>query len=62
MQLKLGDTTVEVIATLGHTPGTLSYLFPVSEDGRRLTVMYAGCPASCTRTKPMSIPSCVTST
>jgi metallo-beta-lactamase class B len=42
MQLTLGDTTVEVIATPGHTPGTLSYLFPVKEGGRTLTVMYAG--------------------
>ena len=42
MKLKLGDTTVDVIATPGHTPGTLSYLFPVREDGRTLTVMYAG--------------------
>jgi metallo-beta-lactamase class B len=42
MQLRLGDTTVEVIATPGHTPGTLSYIFPVMESGRTLTVMYAG--------------------
>jgi len=42
MKLTLGDTTVDIIATPGHTPGTLSYLFPVTEDGRTLTVMYAG--------------------
>jgi metallo-beta-lactamase class B len=42
MKLTLGDTTVDVIATPGHTPGTLSYLFPVHEGGRTLTVMYAG--------------------
>lgn len=42
MKLTLGDTTVDVIATPGHTPGTLSYLFPVTEGGRTLTVMYAG--------------------
>jgi metallo-beta-lactamase class B len=42
MKLTLGDTTVDVIATPGHTPGTLSYLFPVKEGGRTLTVMYAG--------------------
>ena len=41
-RLVLGDTTVEVIATPGHTPGTLSYLFDVQEEGRALTVMYAG--------------------
>jgi metallo-beta-lactamase class B len=42
MKLTLGDTTVDIIATPGHTPGTLSYLFPVYEGGRELTVMYAG--------------------
>jgi metallo-beta-lactamase class B len=42
MELMLGDTTVTIIATPGHTPGTLSYIFPVTEGGRTLTVMYAG--------------------
>lgn len=42
MKLTLGDTTLDVIATPGHTPGTLSYIFPVKEGGRTLTVMYAG--------------------
>jgi len=42
IKLTLGDTTVDVISTPGHTPGTLSYLFPVIEGGRTLTVMYAG--------------------
>jgi metallo-beta-lactamase class B len=42
LDLTLGDTTVNVIATPGHTPGTLSYLFDVEEGGRTLTVMYAG--------------------
>lgn len=42
LKLTLGDTTVDVIATPGHTPGTLSYLFPVREGARMLTVMYAG--------------------
>jgi metallo-beta-lactamase class B len=42
LKLTLGDTSVDVIATPGHTPGTLSYLFPVTEGGRTLTVMYAG--------------------
>jgi metallo-beta-lactamase class B len=42
MQLTLGDTTVNVIATPGHTLGTLSYLFPVMDGDRTLTVAYAG--------------------
>jgi metallo-beta-lactamase class B len=41
-KLKLGDTTVDVIATPGHTPGTLSYIFPVKDRGRALTVAYSG--------------------
>jgi metallo-beta-lactamase class B len=31
-----------VIATPGHTRGTLSYLFRVHDNGRALTVAYAG--------------------
>ena len=37
-----GDTTIEVLATPGHTRGTLSYIFPVKDGGRTLTVAYAG--------------------
>jgi metallo-beta-lactamase class B len=42
MKIELGGTTVEVIATPGHTAGTLSYLFPVSDGGRTLLVAYSG--------------------
>jgi metallo-beta-lactamase class B len=41
-KITLGDTTVDVIATPGHTPGTLSYIFPVRDQGRSLVVAYAG--------------------
>ena len=41
-KITLGDTTVAVIATPGHTPGTLSYIFPVKDRGRTLTVAYSG--------------------
>jgi metallo-beta-lactamase class B len=41
-KLTLGDTTVDIIATPGHTPGTLSYLFPVKDGGRTLVVAYSG--------------------
>jgi metallo-beta-lactamase class B len=41
-KITLGDTTVDVIATPGHSPGTLSYLFPVKDGGRTLTVAYSG--------------------
>ncbi len=42
MKITLGDTTIEVLATPGHTPGTLSYIFPVKDGDRTLTVAYAG--------------------
>jgi len=40
--LTLGDTTVIIHTTPGHTPGTLSLLFPVKDGGRTLTVAYNG--------------------
>ena len=40
MKLPLGDTTVEIVATPGHTPGTLSYVFPVRDQGRTVVVAY----------------------
>jgi metallo-beta-lactamase class B len=40
--ITLGDTTVTVVATPGHTPGTLSYVFPVKDGGRTVTVAYSG--------------------
>ena len=33
-RLSLGDTTIEVYATPGHTPGALSFAFPVSDHGQ----------------------------
>jgi metallo-beta-lactamase class B len=41
-KLTLGDTTVEIVATPGHTPGTLSYVFPVKDRGRTLMAAYSG--------------------
>ena len=41
-KITLGDTTVDVIATPGHTPGTLSYIFTARDRGRPLVVAYAG--------------------
>ncbi len=32
-KLTLGDTTVEIVFTPGHSPGTLSYVFPVKDEG-----------------------------
>jgi len=41
-KITLGDTTVDVITTPGHTPGTLSFIFPVKDAGRRLVIAYSG--------------------
>ncbi|MEQ1580375.1 MAG: MBL fold metallo-hydrolase [Steroidobacteraceae bacterium] len=41
-KIKLGGTTVEAVFTPGHSPGTLSYLFPVKDGNRTLTVAYSG--------------------
>jgi len=41
-KITLGRTTVDVIATPGHTPGTLSFVFPVKDAGRTLRVAYSG--------------------
>jgi metallo-beta-lactamase class B len=42
MQITLGDQTVTVWETPGHTPGTLSYTFTVHEGGRPVSVAYSG--------------------
>jgi len=41
-KITLGDTTVDVIATPGHTPGTLSFIFTARDNGRPMVVAYAG--------------------
>jgi metallo-beta-lactamase class B len=41
-KLTLGDTTVEIVATPGHSPGTLSYVFPVKDQGQTVMVAYSG--------------------
>lgn len=42
VKITLGDTMVDVIATPGHTPGTLSFIFPVKDGGRTLRAAYSG--------------------
>jgi metallo-beta-lactamase class B len=41
-KLTLGDTTIEIVATPGHSPGTLSYVFPVKDQGQTVMVAYSG--------------------
>ena len=42
MELTLGNTTVTIWETPGHTPGTLSYTFTVYDNGRPMNVAYSG--------------------
>ncbi|WP_175405012.1 MBL fold metallo-hydrolase [Salinimonas lutimaris] len=42
-EVTYGDTSVKLIATPGHTPGTMSLIFPVFENGKRhLASMWGG--------------------
>jgi len=41
-KITLGDTTVTIILTPGHTPGTLSLIFEAKDNGKPLTVAYSG--------------------
>jgi metallo-beta-lactamase class B len=41
-QVKLGDGSVKLVTTPGHTPGTVSMLFQVKDNGKPLTVAYNG--------------------
>jgi metallo-beta-lactamase class B len=41
-KLTLGDTTVNIVFTPGHTDGTLSYVFPVKDHGKTVMVAYSG--------------------
>src|SRR5437762_7531257 len=42
MKITLGDTTVTIWLTPGHTPGTLSYTFAVLDRGKPVNVAYSG--------------------
>ena len=40
--LSVGDASVQVVTTPGHTAGTLSFLFEVKDSGKPLRVAYVG--------------------
>jgi metallo-beta-lactamase class B len=42
MTITLGDRTVTLYLTPGHTPGTISGIFQVHDQGKPLTVVYSG--------------------
>jgi metallo-beta-lactamase class B len=41
-KITLGDASVTLVTTPGHTPGTLSMLFQVKDNGVPLTIAYSG--------------------
>jgi metallo-beta-lactamase class B len=41
-KLTVGDTTIDIVFTPGHTVGTLSYVFPVKDKGKTVMVAYSG--------------------
>jgi metallo-beta-lactamase class B len=41
-KVQLGDTTVTIVETPGHTPGCISLIFPVKEGGKSYTVAQWG--------------------
>ena len=42
MKVSVGDASVEMVTMPGHTPGTLSYLFEVRDNGKPLKIAYVG--------------------
>ena len=42
MKVSVGDASVQIITMPGHTPGTLSFLFEVRDNGKPLRVAYVG--------------------
>lgn len=51
MDLRLGKTLVKLVRTPGHTPGTLSLLFPVHDQGKRHVAALWGGTAFNSRTR-----------
>jgi metallo-beta-lactamase class B len=42
MTISVGDTSLRIVTMPGHTPGTLSYLFEIRDNGKPLRVAYVG--------------------
>ncbi len=42
MTLSVGDASLQIVTMPGHTPGTLSYLFEIRDNGKPLGVAYVG--------------------
>jgi metallo-beta-lactamase class B len=42
MKVSVGDASVQVVTMPGHTPGTISLLFEVKDNGKPLRIAYVG--------------------
>jgi metallo-beta-lactamase class B len=42
LRLSVGDASIQIVTMPGHTPGTLSYLFEVRDNGKPLRIAYVG--------------------
>ena len=42
MKVSVGDASVQIVTTPGHTPGTISYVFEVRDNGKPLRIAYVG--------------------
>jgi metallo-beta-lactamase class B len=42
IKVSVGDASVQIVTTPGHTPGTLSYLFEARDNGKPLRIAYVG--------------------
>jgi metallo-beta-lactamase class B len=42
MVVSVGDASVKIVTMPGHTPGTLSFLFEVKDNGKPLRIAYVG--------------------
>jgi metallo-beta-lactamase class B len=42
MKFSVGDASVQIVTTPGHTQGTISFLFEVKDNGKPLRVAYVG--------------------
>ena len=42
MKFSVGDASVQIVTTPGHTPGTISFLLEVKDNGKPLRIAYVG--------------------
>ncbi len=58
-RITLGDLDLRVVATPGHSPGSVSYLLTFAEGGRARTLLFANLPTVVMRLNPPAYPGIV---